>query len=376
MTSAKLSTDEIVAMKRLLDRRKLVRLNTIDVVRAGIDFARTRYLEIEQAITNQRISQLAAPPSFPEMVIYIAIGGLVDPLVAAGLERAMRFVLKDHLSFVKVALQGTAKPEVVEEWRTFFKIGANYKIKQLNIPSEQFLNPETTWGRLYRYVPQYVGSRLDEVVQLGPPKTTSPVAPSQPVAQLLLVLDLWVSSWERTVDLQYRNFDLLLDRGDGAKLKEELADAEDSDSRSDSGQSVSADRHEQAERFGNLVLLLLFAQAHPQLGTLERVENPVLLRRDGSFVHERIVKQPPSSRDVLQVAVDQLVHPRAPWPQPTFREWALQDYPRHAASLESDPHFKEDIFVRASIELIRCSSVALQEVMNSPTGNTELLRTR
>jgi hypothetical protein len=379
-------------------RRRIHRANDrqvldIDTFEIALNYARTRYFEIENEITNARISRLEAPPSYVDILIYIGLGGVAGPVAQALTTGLLRRLLKNHLVFVDGFTQVGFKAKDAARVREFFKIRPGYSIKStLNVPVRDFLNQKSVWGRLYRHVPEFIGSRFDEIVQAGPDLESAlrdrPEWPDRgTVAEALLNIEAWVKVQRMVISQEYREYDSWLDRGDiesvnrieGVLLQIDETGSDRSEA------DLTKDVVQRAKHVGEYFLLALIAQRYgpaQKLATVKRSSSPTkeldpsrdLYRR--AFESRYVAEYRSGSKAVVETLVRNLIHPVVR-PPGTFLEIAADRLPsRYRGKIADDPHVLERTVDDAAVELLPYIDGVRREISRNPTPFRELLGTR
>lgn len=260
-------TTALEEIEKRLGDIKFNNMIELDILKLATTYAGTHYLEIQNEITNERIDRLQAGSSFTEQMLWLAIGGVGGLAVSAIAKKITGKMLANHLTYVRVRVKAKASKTDRDKIRKFFKISKKGKFK---IRVNQLLNPESTAGRLHRYLPELIGSRFDEIVQEGPSSIDKFWPQSFSAADYLLQVQAWIALQKRTLDRNFFDLHNLATSGNIEDVKDQL-DAHDEylDIEKYGSETKSTEIANHAKRLGNILVLNLFKQRYGPINKLK-----------------------------------------------------------------------------------------------------------
>jgi len=268
----------------------------LDVIRLATLYARTRYFEIENIITNNRISKLQAGSTITEQMLLLALGAVGGTIASVVAKKIIGKLLANHLVFVKTFVRVARKEDGIKVQK-FLKLSDNVRIKDIAI--DQFLNSDSVYGRIYSKVPEFVGSKFKDVIK-GKITVKDPIWQKKDnIGDYLLKIEAWQALQVRTLELEFDALDNLLEVGKITEVEVILGEYAE---------------FMKKNRFDTTTTAVQVAQNAQSLGDTFVIE--LFRRRYG-------IKKLKESKDILNVLVENLIHTGSTSPPLTYYQYDL-----------------------------------------------------
>lgn len=356
-------------LRELENRLKQIKSDTlleIESVKLGLDYARDRYFEIEQRITNERINRLERTESIVDILLFVAIGGVTGRLAGVVVSRVLGKILSNHLVYVDTFVRIAKKDR--DRVRSFLKLPK--KVKRIKV--ENFLNKDSPSGRLYRFLPEYINSRVDETVQGGLPKKRSFWPKTSGVAEFLLQTNVWYTVQKTTILQEFEDIHELLRDGFADEVKTAIDERDKFLVHFGTKNELMAKQlAEHVRVLGECFLLQLFSQRYGPSDRLAIVKDVTYW---GLVIKDYVQVNGDHQKLILKILIEELIDPCR---KTTYYQYAHDKFFDKVPIDEGtrDIRVKNLIFRKASLELLHRFDMIYKQMKVSPVSAIELVQT-
>ena len=200
-------------------------LTSIRTMRLASDYAHTTYFDVWNKVQDKRLDALESGPNFFQVILTLAVAGVAGRIVAGLASRVLDRVLASRHAYVEVILEGRIpKSNQAALAKKLKKRGhkVSNKKKKVSFKHQLVLKEKEYEGFLLTWVPDFFGSRFDELIQekLSDPPIAKKVSFS--VADFFSSINAWIEAQELTTISIHDTYMNAIADGNAATVEEAL----------------------------------------------------------------------------------------------------------------------------------------------------------